>query len=732
MGVLDNLRSLFGGGASNGAGARPVGATERTYEGLRSRISKSAGDAQPASRQLPDEFATLYAAGMAIEPPYDPERLLVAAETNEVHSACLLAKATDSVGRGWEFTSDDEQAAAEPKDAVVAALEDICPDYTFQELLLQAAWELVTIGYSGWEVVRNQDKTIGAAYPIPAHTLRATRSPDIFVQVRNAQVRYFKRFGVERTLDAITGEWLSDQAAAALTQDALDQPQGSVFGMPSGLARQPDHAPASELITFRRYSPRSTFYGMLDYIAGMPTLAEYAANRDYNISFYETAGVMSKLVFLSSDVPIPEVVNEIDKTLKDARGRQHTNMVAELPGTAKVQVEDLAVAPREQGFKERRLALVKSIMVAHSVPPYRIGYAELGSLGGSAASEMMKAYRHGVVEPIQTTIEHRLGKTLFGPAGYNLQGWAFTLADLDWEETELSLKIATESVKLAILSPNEARAELGRDPDDDPNMDRKYMNGQPIDTGLGARSAEEVVRTLRGEVARAIQSGKPKPQQPQPLPVDTEVQVPAAAKAQAKTNGKAPLKLPAKVAKDDRPLNPQVPTFGQPGAKVVLVGLCPGSQDVDAGSPMSGYELDTLVHRYLDPLGLGLNEEDVAIVMAVPEITRDIVGEPCNPTDADLNRWQPWLHGEIRRLGPGLVVALGDLPRRALGELGHATVIPPAQAHAKPELADTLTRQLDEVRGMLTERKAREMLGHGPLGKRVRVLANGNDVDSQH
>lgn len=306
---------------------------------------------QPASKQVPDAFEGLYSLGFAIEPPYDPLRLLVLAETNEIHSAALHAVATDAVGRGWLFTPLNDEADAEEKGAVEKLLDDLSPQYTFGELLYQAAWEQLAVGWAAWEVVRDEDGRIGAIYPMPAHTVRLTKDPDIFVQHKSGQFRYFKRFGVEAALNPLTGRW----------EDA-DQD-------------------ASEVIFFSRYSPRSR-YGVPHWISCLASIAEYNAIRDYSLAFFESSGTVGRLVILRTDTPemARTYVDEVTTELYNAVAKYHSTLVLGFPKSVEATVEKLNPDMREGHFLRRREELVKAILMAHSVPPYRVGWAVLGPM----------------------------------------------------------------------------------------------------------------------------------------------------------------------------------------------------------------------------------------------------------------------------------------------------------------------------------------------------------------
>lgn len=416
----------------------------------------------PPSRQIRDPFASLYAEGWAIEPPLPPEQLLALAEESPIHAACLAAKAADAVGRGWRMVGEE----AEPKDEVERWLQEITPDWTFAELLDSAAWELEAIGWAAWEVVR-QEGRIAALYPMPAHTVRATRNANVLVQIRGTERRDFVLFGSE--------------------------PDGDL----------------SEVILFRRYAPRSSFYGTPRWIAAIPAIAELTAIREYNVSWFASGGTADRIIQVRAPslVEAQRTAEEVQTALREASGRGHVSLVT--AATRDAGLEVLFLAPqaggREGQFLRRREDLVKEVLMAHGVPPYRIGWAEIGSLAGNAAREMLRAYRVGVIEPIQTTLESRLNQTLFGPRGLDLRG-RWVLEDLSWEETELNLQVATAGVERGLLTPNEARQRLGLDVADDEALDQFYLSGglQPVGAREEVKAAVDVLAEFKTALEAAL------------------------------------------------------------------------------------------------------------------------------------------------------------------------------------------------------------------------------------
>lgn len=437
----------------------------------------------------------------AIEPPIPPERLLTLYEENAVHAACIDAKAADAVGQGWRLIPEGEttvttEPQSEQEVDLKQRLEAVTPDLTFSELLLQAAREQQIFGMSAWEIIREAvavkapepevgDKTVEpqgvteggvfkqdpspladivAIYPIPGHTIRATRSRDLYVQTRSGRLRWFKRFGCE---------------AEYLVSDGSVAPPGT-----------PPEMLASEILIFRTYNARSPYYGIPDWVSAIPALAELTAIREFNISWFSSGGTADRIVSITaaSNDTAKEAASNIEAKLRANAGRGHVTIVVSGTEDLKVDVKSMASGTgrgegnRERQFRGGREDLVKEVLMSHRTPPYRVGWADLGGLGGNAAKEMLRAYRLGGIEPIQTIMEDRLNQTLFGPQGFDLKGLRWELTNLDWDVMELNMDKATKGVTAGILTPSQGAVLLGLPPADpsDECMHEHYIGQNMI------------------------------------------------------------------------------------------------------------------------------------------------------------------------------------------------------------------------------------------------------------
>ena len=466
-------------------------------------VQKGEGDA-PKSRQVKDPFENLYTYGGAIIPPLDPYKLLQLVENNAIHSACVTAKSADSVGRGWTWEAEEKDADVERPKELDRYLEEATPTLSFSELLRQAVMEQETVGWSAWEVQRRSDldmytgqEPVYALFPMPSHTIRATQDENVWVQIKNVAIRYFKVFGCRDPYDAITGKpATAKQLKAYMQKDPRAQ-----------------FEPAREIIVFKSYSPRSPYYGIPPWISAMPAIAELQAIREFNISFFQSGGTVDRIIHVTAtDGDQAQVIaDKVLTTIKDASGRGHVTVVTSGNTQSEIDVKPMngpqgPVGGRDAQFVKRREDLIKEVLMAHTVPGYRIGLAEFGSLGGgsSATKEILRSYKVGAIEAAQQVIEDRLNHTLFGPSGLDVRGYRWKLQTLDWDETEMNLSIATQATDSGLLTPNEGRQTLGRERFEDPMMDIPHLNGVPVTSTEEAKTMKGMIGEFKTALEAAI------------------------------------------------------------------------------------------------------------------------------------------------------------------------------------------------------------------------------------
>lgn len=109
-----------------------------------------------------------------------------------------------------------------------------------------------------------------------------------------------------------------------------------------------------------------------------------------------------------------------------------------------------------------------------------------------------------------------------------------------------------------------------------------------------------------------------------------------------------------------------MPWFGPEMAKLAFVGSSPGDEEHRLRVPMGGPNAELFEQKYLAPLGL--KREDVVLGYLVPKLLRDDRGRVREPTENEIRDSRQWYRGEMERLTPQAVVALGQTARQELGD----------------------------------------------------------------
>ena len=418
-------------------------------------FSVSGGKQAGKSKQMPaDPFARLYGQYGLVTPPYRLERLAELREANSVHSACISQKAADIAGLGWDFVAEDgiEKPDTKQRDAIKDFIKGCNPDYTFQEILVASQDDYESLGWFVAEVIRDLKGRPKYIHHMPGHTVRAHRDGVRFAQYREGHLRWFKRLGAEGTFDLKTGEPKED------THPAEDQ--------------------AGEVLVVRRLASRSSYYGVPDWVSAIGAIIGSLVQRDFNINFFKGNTIPDVLLVISG----ADVSKDARTTLQnffnvEAKGEHHKLCMLPIPAAAaaagvKAELHRLTPDLKDAHFRLYKQDNAIEICVAHRVPPYRIGWPIMGSMGGATAKEMLETYKDSVVEPGQEILEHRFNQQLF-PLLFAEDGkevnmhWRWKLHDLDLTDKVAEMQNATTGFEKGILLRNEARGRIGEEPVDE-------------------------------------------------------------------------------------------------------------------------------------------------------------------------------------------------------------------------------------------------------------------------
>lgn len=476
--------------------------------------------AESASAQLPEDPFRYAGSGESglLSPPYTLELLANQLETNTLHYRCVKQKASDVAGRGFELRPKNDQAESSTEGETrwgefleAVQLGDDRGDESFKERIVAAHEDYESIGWGVLEVSRRGDGVPDGLWHVPAHTIRAHSDGRRYAQKRGGKTVWFKRFGVAGTVDRERGGF----SATASKGDWV----------------------ANELIVIRNPTPRSSHYGLPDHIPALAALAGWRAQAEFNVRFFDRNAMPSYAVVIEGAELSQELEDMIREHFEAIRGKPHSTLVLPVPGIPgaeggeatgpKVRFERLSVDIKDASFRLYKQDNALEICIAHGVPPYRVGWPIMGSLGGATAEEMTQIYNDAIIQPRQETWEDRLTLTLLGSKGLDIaRDWELKAAELDTRNELRDLAKSASLYELDALTPNQIATFFGIDhgETENPNGDLYRSQLQQLGVAPGGsvpgipadlvekRWREEVtsLSSLRKRVEELLEPARPR------------------------------------------------------------------------------------------------------------------------------------------------------------------------------------------------------------------------------
>jgi len=409
---------------------------------------------EAASKQLNDDWE--YNRSELQEPPYPPEQLVYLAETHQTHDSALQQKTQDVIGAGWTWDKIDDAASEDLHDELDAWFhsigDDATKDCTTHETL-NAAWDdLETIGWGAIEIARDVDHVVKHIYHVPAHTTRFRTDGVRIAQRRGNKTVWFKRWipGDDRVVNAETG--------------AIGEP-GSF----------PEGSVGNEVLILKRASRRSSWYGIPSYISALGWIILSTAARDDNILFFQNAREARWAIVLSN----LEDDDDLDEKLRSAfqvdLKDPHRNIIIPISGPGTITFQNMMDngANRDMSFERLQSRADTAILIAHKMPPERLGLAKAGPLGGDIVMTTTEVYKEAVVSPSQELLAVRINRFIQAeyPEGPGIEGeplpWRWQPDELDLTEEKSDVDTSATAFKANITRLNEARDKIGLGPLED-------------------------------------------------------------------------------------------------------------------------------------------------------------------------------------------------------------------------------------------------------------------------
>ncbi len=388
-----------------------------------------------------------------ITPPWNLYELANYYDTSFANHAAIDAKVENTVCLGYDFeTSKRTLMALEENPNATAVdkarkrisraqvlmkdwLESLNQDESFEQIMTKFYTDVQATGNGYLEIGRKVNGEIGYIGHIPATTVRVRRLRDGFVQIIGQKTVYFRNFGAKNPNPITT-----------------------------------DNRP-NEIIHYKEYSPLNTFYGVPDIMSAIGSLHGDQLASQYNIDYFGNKGVPRYIVTLKGAKLSADAEDKMFRFLQTSlKGQSHRTLYIPLPGDSDTNKVEFKMEPIENGvqeasFKEYRKQNRDDILIAHQVPLSKIGGGDASAIAAAMAQD--RTFKEQVSRPAQRNLEKMLNKIVHEKTD---------MLDFKFNELTLTDEIAQSQileryVKTQIMTPNEARNELGlpmREDGDDP------------------------------------------------------------------------------------------------------------------------------------------------------------------------------------------------------------------------------------------------------------------------
>jgi len=449
-------------------------------------------EVKKTSKQLKEDRQYFKEKGL-MSPPYDPSVFLDYYESNGYLMRSVDQVAQDVGGLGYTLKPKEEVDIKTDKKAqeIKGKMEKLLLRPNDEDSLIQILKHLITDwGSMGWwclEIVRNNIDEVVELYYVPAHTIRVHESSNKYCQIRYIKGkkahRWFKNFGYEKDVHKDTGE---EKKKNGITE--ADR--------------------ANELIFYRNFTSRSDYYGTPNILGSIGAVLSLIGIRDYNLSFFENYGVPSALVVLQG-----EWDEDSDKTIKEfldteIKGSEnaHKTLVLQIPEEGgKLEWIPLETKKKDEGGFKIYLKMQRDeVLVAYSMPPYKLGIAEEGALGGNTAKESNINYIFSMIRPLQLDMEFIFNGRIL-PTFYQkdkekdfIPLFDFVLKVTDTRDLDAEVKRCFQLFSVGAMNPNQIRKKL--------DLGDAYDEGEQYHIGAQFKPiGEEVTEKLASEQLGILQ-----------------------------------------------------------------------------------------------------------------------------------------------------------------------------------------------------------------------------------
>jgi PBSX family phage portal protein len=430
------------------------------------------GDQAKSKQIIPDKYG--YGLFDVVEPPYNLYSLAKIYELSSPNYAAINAKVSNIVGLGYELEpnlkviqrieemTEQEQITrarrklARAREEVIEWLESRNDEDTFTYTLIKAYIDSEATGNGYLEIGRKTNGEIGYVGHIPSATVRVRRLRDGFVQIVNGKAVFFRNFQDLNTSN------------------------------PVGTDTRPN-----EILHLKNYSPTNNYYGVPAIVSAKNAMAGNEFASKFNLEYFENKAVPRYILWLKGAKLSERAEQKLFEFFSNnLRSQSHRTIIVPLPADdahnkVEVKMEPIENKVQDSSFENYRKSNEREILMAHRVPPSKVGGAE--NLGLAAAREADRTFKEQVCRPAQDALGKKINRIVSEKTNlFKLHFNELTLTDEDTQS-----KIDERYLRMQVIVPNEVRERLGYSSLED--------GDKPVVLNASAR-AEQTAQTTRNRV----------------------------------------------------------------------------------------------------------------------------------------------------------------------------------------------------------------------------------------
>jgi PBSX family phage portal protein len=427
----------------------------KNYSGLDSNFKRRAsrtlnkvymGQENSGSKQLfpEQDVTTAYGLYDVVVPPYNLDELAWFYENSFANHSAINAKVSNIVGLGYHFINTENTVArleeAPNEESLMRAqrkiqrlksslsdwLEELNDEDTFTHVLEKVYTDVEALGNGYIEIGRKINGDIGYVGHIPASTIRVRRMRDGYIQIVNQRVVFFRNFQGVNDINPVTT----------------------------------DPRP-NELIHIKKYSPKTSYYGVPDSVSSATAMVGDNLAGRYNVDYFENKAVPRYIVTLKGAKLSVDAEDKLFRFLQSGlKGQNHRTLYIPLPGDGPDSKVDFKMDPIENGIQEGsfdkyRKSNRDDILMAHQVPISKVGSGQGMSIASALVSD--RTFKEQVARPAQRNLEKVINKIVKEKTDM-LQ---FKLNELTLTDEQTQSQIDERYLRMQVLVPNEVRERLG-------------------------------------------------------------------------------------------------------------------------------------------------------------------------------------------------------------------------------------------------------------------------------